>query len=133
MIELLEKKRILIGFVLVLIVFATIITSPVFLRIISITLVLLSISMAILFIFRKHREHHQQAGCSRDKMIRYLTFDLLGLLFTLVAAIFGGRFAGGFIGLHAGFWFGLLAGFAGGFMAAWGIRAVWGRLVLARV
>ncbi|MGD8405950.1 MAG: hypothetical protein PVJ21_20005 [Anaerolineales bacterium] len=84
--------------------------------------------MAIVLILRKHWGTYQQAECTREKMIRNLSFDILGFLLTMGTAMYVGRLAGGYVGLHNGFWIGLLAGFLGGFAAAWTVRAVWGRL-----
>jgi len=83
------------------------------------------------FTTKKHWEAHQLAECTREKMIRNLTFDLVGLLLTMGAALYVGRLAGEYFGLRVGFWLGLLAGFLGGFLAAWLIRFVWGKLVVA--
>ena len=65
---------------------------------------------------------------ARKKMTRNLILDILGPLFTMGAAMYVGRLAGGYFGIRAGFWIGLLAGFLGGFLAAWMVRSVWGRL-----
>ena len=97
---------------------------------ISIIMLVASIGTAFFIIVQKHWKSYQQAECTREKMIRTLTFDLLGLVLTIAAAMYIGRLAGGYFGLRAGFWFGLLAGFIGGFMAAWTIRLAWGRLVV---
>jgi Ca2+/Na+ antiporter len=96
---------------------------------ISIILLFISIGTALFLIFQKHRQSYQQAECTREKMVRNLGFDLLGLLLTLVTAMYCGQLAGGYFGLRAGFWIGLLAGFLGGFVAAWVVRSVWGKLV----
>ena len=128
MIELLQKQRILVSIVLVLIVIATILFSPVYLRFMSIVLLLLSISIAILYIFQKHWESYQKAECTREKMVHNLALDILGLILTIGSAMYIGRLAGGYFGLRSGFWFGLIVGFLGGFVAAWAVRSVWGRL-----
>jgi fructose-specific phosphotransferase system IIC component len=91
------------------------------------------ISVAILFNNRKHWQTYQQAEYTWEKMVRNLSFDLLGFLLAMGAAMVVGSLAGKYIGLRAGFWFGLLAGFVGGFLAAWLVRSAWGRLVLARI
>jgi len=86
--------------------------------------------MAITFILQTHWKAYRQAECTREKMIRNLALNLLGLLFTLGAAMYIGRLAGGYFGIRAGFWIGLFAGFLGGFLAAWVVRSIWGRLVV---
>jgi hypothetical protein len=100
---------------------------------ISIAMLTVSIGIAIFLSARKHWKAHQQAECTREKMIRNLTLDILGFLLTMGAAMYAGGMAGGYLGLQTGIWFGLLAGFAGGFLAAWVVRSAWGKLVLARV
>jgi len=83
--------------------------------------------MPIYLAAQKHWQRFNQAECTREKMIRNLALDIIGLLLTLSAAMYVGRLAGGYFGLRAGFWFGLMAGFLGGFVAAWAVRSVWGR------
>ena len=96
---------------------------------ISIILLVISIGTALYLIVLKHRQSYQQAECTREKMVRNLGIDLLGLLLTMVTAMYCGQLAGGYFSLRAGFWFGLLAGFLGGFAAAWLVRSAWGKLV----
>jgi hypothetical protein len=92
-------------------------------------ILVLSMSLAIFFNSQKYWKAYQQAECTREKMVRNLGFDLLGLLLTMVTAMYCGQLAGGYFGLRAGFWIGLLAGFVGGFVSAWLVRSVWGKLV----
>ena len=100
---------------------------------ISIAMLTISIGIAIFLSARKHWKSYQKAECTREKMIRNLTLDILGFLLTMGAAMYAGGMAGGYLGLRAGLWIGLLAGFAGGFLAAWVVRSTWGKLVLARI
>lgn len=100
---------------------------------ISIAMLAISIGMAIYVNGQKHWQTYQQAECTREKMVRNLTLDILGFLLTMGAAMYAGGMAGGYLGLRAGLWIGLLAGFAGGFLAAWVVRSSWGKLVLARI
>ena len=86
--------------------------------------------MATIIIFQQHQRAYDNAECTRERMARNLSLDLLGLLFTMGVAMFIGRWAGSYVGLRAGFWVGLVAGFASGFLAAWGMRSVWGRLMV---
>lgn len=95
----------------------------------SLALLLVGLGMPIFFAVQKHWQKFNQAECTREKMVRNLGFDLLGLLLTMGVAMYAGRLAGGYLGLHAGFWIGLLAGFLGGFLGAWMARSVWGKLV----
>ena len=102
-----------------------------FTPLISVTLLITSVGIAIFLTTQKHWLSYQQAECTREKMVHNMFFDLLGLLLTMGAAMYAGRLAGGYFGIRNGFWIGLLAGFAGGFLAAWTARSVWGRLVKA--
>ena len=90
---------------------------------------LISITMAIALILRKHWKTYQQAECTREKMIRNLSLDILGFLLTMGTAMYIGRGAGEYFGVRSGLWIGLLASFLGGFVAAWAVRSVWGRLI----
>ena len=100
---------------------------------ISISVLAVSISMAISLSVEKHWRTYQRAECTREKMIRNLTVDLLGFVLSIGTAMYAGRIAGGFVGQRVGFWIGLLAGFAGGFLAAWAVRSAWGKFVFARI
>jgi len=102
---------------------------PAFAQTISITILLASISLTIFFIFRTHLQSHQQAECTREKMICNILIDLLGLGLVIGAAIYIGRLAGAYFGLQSGLWIGLLSGFLGGFITAWLIKALWGKFV----
>ena len=102
---------------------------PSFVQTGSIVTALVSIGAAVVIVSQKHRLSSNQTECPREKMIRNLAFDLLGLLLTMAAAIYLGRLAGAYIGLRAGYWLGLLAGFVGGFAAAWLVRSAWGRFI----
>ena len=99
----------------------------------SLTILVFGVGTTIFLTVQKHLQSYCQAECTREKMVRNLALDFLGLLLTLGAAMYAGGVAGGYLGLRAGFWFGLLAGFAGGFLATWGMRSAWGRLVLGRL
>lgn len=129
MLKNLKKPRTLIAVFLTLILVISVLFFPVLAQVASIVVLVISISMAISLIIRKHWESYQQAECTREKMTRNLILDLFGLLFTMGAAIYIGRLAGGYFGFRAGFWVGLLAGFVGGFLAAWLVRSAWGKLV----
>jgi hypothetical protein len=100
---------------------------------ISLTLLVVSFGMTIYVTGQKHWKSYLQAECTREKMVRNLTLDILGFLLTMGAAMYAGGMAGGYLGLRAGLWIGLLAGLAGGFLAAWLVRSMWGKLVLARI
>ena len=131
MLENLKKPRTLIAIFLALTFVISVLFFPGFVQEASLVILVISISMAISLIIRKHWESYQQAECTREKMSRDLTFDLLGLLLTIGTAMYAGRLAGGYFGIRAGFWIGLLAGFLGGFLAAWLVRSAWGRLINA--
>ena len=95
----------------------------------SITLIVTSACIAIALTTQKYWKSYQLAEYTREKMLRTLLLDLLGLLCAMAAALYAGWLAGGYFGLHVGFWLGLLAGFLGGFSAAWAVRWAWGILV----
>ena len=121
--------RTLIAIVLTLALLATFLFLPVFMQLVSVLMLLVSIGMTISFTAQKHWQSYQQAECTREKMIRNLALDILGMFLTLGAAMYAGRLAGTYFGLRVGFWLGILAGFIGGFLAAWAVRSVWGRIV----
>lgn len=121
------KYQIFVAITLVSIFLATILFLPSFAQLASVIMVLISIGIAVTLIFQKNWLTYQQAECTREKMIRNLAFDLLGLFLTMGAALYAGGLAGGYVGLRAGFWFGLAAAFLAGFAAAWAVRSVWGR------
>ena len=73
---------------------------------ISIILLVISIGMTLFLIVQKHWQSYQQAECTREKMIRNLTRDVLGLLLAMSAAIFAGGQAGQWAGMQAGLWVG---------------------------
>lgn len=100
---------------------------------ISIALLVISIGMTLFLTAQKHWQTYRKAEYTREKALRNLILDLLGLLLTMGTAIYVGGLAGGYFGVRTGLWFGLLAGFAGGFLAAWLVRSTWGKLVIARI
>ena len=124
-----KKHRTFIAIILLSILLTTFLFLPTQTQVVSMLMVLISIGIVTVIIFEKHWIAYQQAECTREKMIRNLALDLLGLLFTMGVAMYIGRLAGGYFGIHAGFWFGLFAGFLVGFVAAWVVRSIWGRLV----
>ena len=97
----------------------------------SLILLLIGLGMPIFLAVQKHWQKFNQAECTREKMVRNLVLDLLGLLIIMAVAMYGGRLAGGYFGFRAGFWVGILAGFVGGFLAAWMARFAWGKLTSA--
>ena len=125
----LMRHRVLISIALVSIILTALLfwnaSSPV----VSIFSLLAIFSISITFTTRNHWQTYVKAECTREKMVRNLVLDLIGLLVTMGAAMYVGRLAGGYFGIRAGFWIGLLAGFLGGFLAAWMVRSVWGKLV----
>jgi len=127
----LEKYRLLISIVLTTGTLATLFLWPAYSRSISTGILLMSMSMAVGFIAQKHRRAYDQAECTREKMKRNLSLDIVGLLSSVTAAIFAGGVAGQWVGMRAGLWAGLVAGFLVGFLAAWAVRSIWGRLVPA--
>jgi len=126
------KYRILIPFILVAAALLTILFLPEFARAISTVILLASLGMAMALIVKNHWQAYVQADCTREKMLRNISLDLIGLLLTMAAAIFAGGQAGGWAGMRGGLWAGLAAGFAVGFFAALLARSAWGRLVLVR-
>jgi len=133
MLENLKKPRTLIAISLALTLLISVFYFPTFAQYVSMLFLLVSIGMATILLFKKHWETYQQAECTREKMIRNLSLDIIGFTLTMTAAMYVGRLAGGYVGLHSGFWIGLLAGFLGGFAAAWVVRSVWGRLIRVEV
>ena len=131
MLKFLQKHQALIAITLILAFLATFLFAPALIQMISLVMLVTSIGMTIAFIFQRHWLSYQQAEFTREKMTRNLSLDLLGLLFTIGAALYAGRFAGSYFGIRAGMWAGLIAGFAGGFLAAWMVRSVWGKMVRA--
>ena len=129
MLKQINKHQTLITILLVLILLTTFFLFPAQIQIVSLIMLLTSIGMAMLLIFQQHQRAYDNAECTRERMTRNLTLDLLGLLFAMGVAMVVGRWAGSYVGPRAGFWVGLVAGFAGGFLAAWGVRSMWGRLV----
>ena len=125
----LEIQRNFFSIILVIVSMGILITWPVLSRQASMLILVTSIGMAITVTTQKHWQAYQQAECTREKLIRNLALDLLGLLLTMGAALYMGRLAGGYFGIRVGFWVGLFAGFLVGFLAAWVIRSIWGRLV----
>jgi hypothetical protein len=128
MLKFIKKIQTLIVIIFTLALLIMMFFLPAIAQIASIVILLISISMAFVFTFQKHWSLYQQAESTREKMTRNLILDLLGLLFTMGAAMYVGRLAGGYFGFRAGFWVGLLAGFVGGFLAAWLVRSAWGKL-----
>jgi len=128
MLKYLEKYRTLIAIILASILLAISLFLPVHMQAASIVTLLISIGMATVLIFQEHQRAYQDAECTREKMTRNLSFDLISLLLSMAAAIFAGGMAGRWAGMQAGLWVGLLAGFMGGFVAAWVVRFVWGKV-----
>ena len=129
MLKHLENHRTLIAILLILIILATFLFAPTFMQLTSMIILFVSIGMAVVLISQKHWRSYHEAECTREKMSRNLSLDLLGLLLTMGAAMYVGRLAGTYIGLHTGFWLGLIAGFVGGFLAARVVRSAWGRII----
>ena len=130
MLKHLEKHRVLISIIITAVTLSPLIFWPMYSRIISKVIFLTSISMAIAFLVRNHWQAYLQAECTREKMTRNISLDLIGLLLTMAAAIYAGGQAGGWAGLHLGLWAGLAAGFATGFVAAWVVRSLWGKVTI---
>jgi len=129
MLKFLENHRTMIAVLFILILVAAFLFAPAFTQLTSLVMLLVSIGMAVALTSQKHWHSYQQAECTREKMSRNLSLDLLGLLLTMGTAIYAGRLAGDYFGNLAGLWIGLISAFAGGFLAAWAIRSAWGRFV----
>ena len=129
MLKYLEKHRTLIAIILTLALLAIGFLLPELTQAVSVIVLSISIGMAIVLIARNHWKSYQQAEFTRERMIRNLTRDVIGLLLAMSAAIFAGGQAGQWTGMQAGLWAGLGAGFVVGFLAAWAVRSMWGRLV----
>jgi hypothetical protein len=132
MLKHLEKYRILISIIITAVTLSFLIFWPMYSRTVSQVVFLTSISMAIAFLARKHWQAYVQAECTREKMIRNMSLDLIGLLLTMAAAIYAGGQAGGWAGLRLGLWAGLAVGFATGFLAAWVVRSLWGKVAVIK-
>ena len=130
MLKHLEKHRIFVSIIITVVTLSSLIFWPMYSRIISQVIFLTSISMAIAFLVRNHWQAYLQAECTREKMTRNISLDLIGLLLTMAAAIYAGGQAGGWAGLHLGLWAGLGAGFLTGFLAAWVVRSLWGKVAI---
>ena len=76
----LEKHRLLISIVLTTGTLATLFLWPAYSRPISTGILLMSMSTAVAFIAQKHRQAYDQAECTREKMKRNLSLDVVGLL-----------------------------------------------------
>ena len=129
MLKYLEKHRLLISIALITITLTTLILWPVYSRPVSMGGLMISMSIAVALVTRKHQQNYKQAECTREKMKRSMFLDIAGLLSSVAAAIFAGGLAGQWAGMRAGLWAGLAAGFLVGFLAAWVVRSIWGRLV----
>ena len=132
MLKHLEKHRILVSIIITAVTLSSLIFWPVYSRIISKVIFLTSISMAIAFLVRNHWQAYLQAECTREKMTRNISLDLIGLAVTMAAAIYAGGQAGGWAGMRIGLWAGLAAGFFAGFLAAWAMRSLWGRVTVRK-
>ena len=130
MLKQLEKHRILVSIIITVVALSSLIFWPMYSRIISKAIFVVSISMAVAFLVRNHWQAYLQAECTREKMTRNISLDLIGLLLTMAAAIFAGGQAGGWAGLRGGLWAGLGAGFLAGFLAAWVVRSLWGKVTI---
>ena len=130
MLKQLEKHRILVSIIITVVALSSLIFWPMYSRIISKAIFVVSISMAVAFLVRNHWQAYLQAECTREKMTRNISLDLVGLLLTMAAAIFAGGQAGGWAGLRGGLWAGLGAGFLAGFLAAWVVRSLWGKVTI---
>lgn len=95
----------------------------------SLMVIIFSLATTIFIITKNHLKNYLQAECTREKMARNLSLDLIGLLLSMAAAIFAGGQAGQWAGIQAGLWASLAAGFLVGFLAAWVARSLWGRLI----
>ena len=124
-----EKHRLLISILLTTVTLATLYLWPAYSRPISSGILLMSMGMAVAFIAQKHRQAYDQAECTREKMKRNMSLDIVGLLSSVAVAIFAGGLAGQWAGMRAGLCAGLVAGFLVGFLAAWVVRSIWGWLV----
>ena len=129
MIQLFNKTRFLFAVVLFTLLIDIIIFKQFSLHLISIAIIAVGIGTAVVLSLQKHWQTYQQAEYTREKMIRNMALDLVGLLLTMGVAMYAGWLAGGYFGLRVGFWHGMIAGFLGGFGAAWVVRSIWGRLV----
>jgi predicted MFS family arabinose efflux permease len=132
MLEQIKRNHLFISIVFITVTMATLLFWPEFSRTSSIVILLASFGMATVFIAQNHWHAYQQAECTREKMTRNLSFDLIGLLLTMAAASSAGGAAGQWAGTQAGLWAGLAAGFLVGFLATWIVRFAWGRLVPVR-
>jgi len=122
-----KKHWIFLSFVFIIIILVSLFFWPAFSRPFEVAVLMLSIVAAILLTINDHWRSYIQAECTREKMTRNLTFDLLRLLPGMAAAIFAGGMAGQWAGMQAGLWAGLAAGFLVGFLAAWVVRSMWGK------
>ena len=128
MLTTIQKHAPIISILLLIALLATLFFYPAASRVLSTIVIVFGIGTAIILTVQKHWQTYQNTEYTREKMIRNLALDLLGLALTMGAAMYAGRLAGGYFGIRAGLWAGLFAGFAGGFAAAWAVRSVWGRV-----
>ena len=93
---------------------------------ISVTLLLSSLGLALLFTVRKHLQSYRQGQITRLKFARNVLLDMLGFFLAVAAASYLGGLAGMRLGAAFGLWAGLIAGMLVAFLAAWGVRKLWG-------
>ena len=83
--------RLLFNSILILLLFAllaSVFFLPKVTPSISFALLTMSLGLSIFLVIHKHWKAYQQAECTREKTIRNLALDLLGLLITMGAAMY---------------------------------------------
>jgi hypothetical protein len=123
----------LVPFLLILVLILSIFLFPIATPALGMGLIVISLSIALFSIFRKHRTAYQQGRLTRATFVRNTLLDVFGILLAMALAVLLGSYLAGLVTLPissdstrllAGIIVALPVGLGVGFLVNW----TWGRL-----
>lgn len=123
----------LVPFLLILVLILSVFLFPIATPTLGIGLIVISLSIALFSIFRKHRTAYQQGRLTRATFVRNTFLDVFGILLAMALAVLLGSYLAGLVTrpissdstrLLAGIIVALPVGLGVGFFVNW----TWGRL-----
>ena len=124
----------LVPFLLILVLILSIFLFPIATPALGMGLIVISLSIALFSIFRKHRTAYQQGRLTRAAFVRNMFLDVFGILLAMALAVLLGSYLAGLVTLPissdstrllAGIIVALPVGLGVGFFVNW----TWGRLI----
>ncbi|MGA7604712.1 MAG: hypothetical protein WCA79_02215 [Anaerolineales bacterium] len=135
MIAFLESRWKIISILLVLILLAVLIFMPSISGTFSVFALLVSLGMAIAFIVRRQLKSYRSGKINRAGMLRNITVEIFGLLFTIALAFLIVRRFIETMNLSSGLWemgIAIALSLLIGLVIGWLVKVTWGRLTTSK-